>query len=135
MNSAVAVKLLEFIERYLGQHGTGDTVGNRGQCVGLVEVWIDINGYPHIPGNAVDLLANAERSRYTYVENKPMNYPLAGAIVCWDATWGDGYGHTAVVVAANPSQLVVFEQNNPSYAAPQVETHGYSGVAGWLVFK
>ena len=85
---------------------------NAGQCVGLVEVWIDVNKHPHIFGNAADLLVNADRAHYTVTIDGPANFPPMGAIVCWDGTWGGGYGHTAVVLAANAMQLVVFEQND-----------------------
>ena len=51
--------LAAFISQYLGKANTGDTSGNLGQCVGLIEKWLDANGMPSIPGNAVDLLANA----------------------------------------------------------------------------
>ena len=127
--------LLAFVQKYLGVANTGDTPGNAGQCVGLVEVWCDINRKPHIAGNAVDLLGNAALGSYTVTKNGPSNFPPAGAIVCWDGSWGAGYGHTAVVLAANAMQLVVFEQNDPEGAAPIVATHSYGGVAGWIVAK
>jgi surface antigen len=127
--------LLKFIDSYLGKAGTGDTPGNRGQCVGLIEVWADVNSHPHIAGNAVDLYRNADPAAYTKVANAPLNYPPAGAIVCWDGSWGGGYGHTAIVVAASSMQLVVFEQNDPLGASPLVATHSYAGVQGWLILK
>ncbi len=127
--------LLAFVQKYLGHANTGDTPGNMGQCVGLVEVWIDVNKHPHIAGNAVDLLDNADLAHYQLFRNGPTNFPPAGAIVCWDGSWGAGYGHCAVVLAANSMQLVVAEQNDPEGAAPLVATHSYGGVAGWLVFK
>lgn len=130
----MAPSLLAFIQSYLGKANTGDTPGNAGQCVGLVEVWIDANKRPHIGGNAVDLLNNADPKAYKLTRNGPSNFPPAGAIVCWDGSWGAGYGHTAIVVAASPMQLVVFEQNDPDGASPLVATHSYAGVAGWLEF-
>jgi len=124
--------LLAFVRSYLGKAGTGDTPGNRGQCVGLIEVWLDRHNLPHIWGNAKDLLANAPPAVYTVVQNGPVNYPSCGDVVVWDASWGGGYGHTAVAIAATSMQLVVFEQNDPDGAPPLVATHGYEGVAGWL---
>jgi len=128
------VDLATFIAQHLGKANTGDTPQNRGQCVGLVEVWLDANKKPHIPGNAVDLLANADPKVYKKTMNIPTNFPPPGAIVCWNNSWGGGYGHTAVVVAANVMGLVVFEQNDPTGSAPVVATHSYSGVQGWLTF-
>jgi hypothetical protein len=127
--------LIAFIQRYLGVANTGDTPANRGQCVGLIEVWSDEHHLPHLWGNAKDLLANADPAHYTVVHNAPTNFPSPGSIVVWGSTWGGGYGHTAVVVAATELLIVVFEQNDPDGSPPVVATHDYSGVIGWLEFK
>lgn len=128
------VDLAGFIRAYLGAANTGDTPGNRGECVGLVEVWCDANKKPHIAGNAKDLLTNAPPLQYKLTWNGPDNYPPPGAIVCWGPSWGEDFGHTAIVVASNVMHLAVFEQNNPTGAAPVVATHGYEGVTGWLTW-
>jgi len=129
------VDLSTFISKYLGKANTGDTAENRGQCVGLIEAWLDENHKPHIWGNAADLLANADLKAYKLVRNIPTNSPPPGAIVCWDTTWGGGAGHTGIVVAANVNLLAVFEQNDPVGSPPVVATHNYGGVQGWLVFS
>ena len=128
------VNLASFISQYLGKANTGENSVNKGQCVGLIEVWLSANGKSHIPGNAVDLLANADPKVYKKTVNIPTNVPPPGAIVTWNGSWGGGYGHTAVVVAANVLQLVVFEQNDPDGAPPTVVTHPYSGVQCWITF-
>ena len=128
------VDLATFIRAYLGAANTGDTPGNMGECVGLVEKWVDANAKPHIPGNARDLLGMADHKAYKATLNLPGNYPPPGAIVCWGSTWGGGFGHCAIVVASNVMHLAVFEQNNPEGAAPVVATHGYAGVTGWLTW-
>jgi len=127
--------LATFISDYLGKANTGDTPQNAGQCVGLVEKWLDVNKKPHIWGNADQLLANADPKVYKRVTNIPTNHPPPGAVVCWNNAWGGGAGHTAIVVASNVMALVVFEQNDPIGSPPVVATHNYSGVAGWLVFS
>ena len=129
------VDVLTFVQSFLGKAGTGTNAANSGQCVGLVERWVTLNDHPAIPGNAVDLYANADAGSYAKTPNGPVNYPPKGAIVCWDGTWGGGYGHCAVVLAANAMQLVVFEQNDPEGAAPLVATHSYGGVSGWLTMR
>src|SRR5579863_2330238 len=108
-----AAGLADFIHLYLGRGNIGDNQVNLGQCVGLIEVWLDTCGKPHIWGNAKDLLVNAPAAAYKVVHNGPQNYPQPGDVVCWDNTWGAGDGHTAIVVAANSVQLAVFEQNDP----------------------
>lgn len=128
------VDLAGFISKYLGKVTTGDTLQNAGQCVGLIEMWLDANGKPHIWGNADQLLANADPRIYKRTMNIPTNSPPPGAIVCWNDTWGGGAGHTAIVVAANVMALVVFEQNDPEGSPPVVATHSYSGIVGWLTF-
>jgi hypothetical protein len=124
--------LADFMHKYLGLGNVGENPINRGQCVGLIEVWLTSQGKPHIDGNAVGLMANALRTVYKVTNNAPDNYPQPGDIVCWDKTWGGGFGHTAVVVAANSMFLAVFEQNDPEGYVCTVATHGYSGVAGWI---
>ena len=126
------IDLAAFIGKYLGVAGTGNTPINKGQCVGLIEIWLSANIKPAIWANAVDLLDMADKKYYKKVVNIPTNEPPPGAIVCWDGTWGNGYGHTAIVVAANVHQLVVFEQNDPTGSPPIVATHNYSHVTGWL---
>jgi hypothetical protein len=111
----------------------GLTVGD-GQCVALIENWVALSGKPHIWGNAADLLTNAPRTAYKVVNNSPSNSPLPGDVVVWGTSWGGGFGHTAVVIAANSMQLVVIEQNNPTASPPVVATHGYGGVIGWITW-
>ena len=129
------IELIAFVRKYLGVANTGDNPVNKGQCVGLIEVWIDEHKLPHIFGNAKDLLTNADRAHYTVTMNAPTNIPQPGAILVWGASWGGGYGHTAVVIAASLMQVVVFEQNDPDGSPPIVATHDYSGVLGWIAFK
>jgi hypothetical protein len=125
-------KLGPFINLYLGKPNIGDTGQNRGQCVGLVETWLDYLARVHIPGNAVDLLSNAPGLGYKTVANAPTNFPAPGDIVTWGPSWGGGFGHCAVVIAADDMQLVVFEENDPLGAGCLVGLHDYSGVQGWI---
>lgn len=124
--------LAGFISTNLGMPNVGDTPGNRGQCVGLIERWLDVNGKLHVWGDAKDLLSNADVNVYHVFKNQPMNYPSTGSIVVWDGTWGSGHGHCAVVIGANVRHLAVFEQNNPTGSYPVVGNHDYTGVLGWL---
>lgn len=132
---AVPAGFTAFVQHLFGVRYVGDTDQNKGQCVGLVEAWLDVWAKPHIWGDAKDLLANADPKHYVVTANGPSNYPPPGAIVVWDSTWGGGAGHTAVVVAATALLLGVFEQNNPEGAPPLLGTHPYDGVLGWLTFR
>lgn len=126
-------ELLHFISRYLGAANTGTNPINSGQCVGLVEVWADTIKHPRIAGNAKDMLDLADRQHYEIVANGPSNFPPPGAVVVWGDTWGEGYGHCAIAVAATSMRLVVYEQNDPNGWPPLVATHSYGGVIGWAV--
>lgn len=122
-----------FMTKMLGKRNVGTTAANVGQCVGLVECWLQATGSAAIPGNACDLLANAAARGLETIANGPTNYPLPGDIVCWNSTWGNGYGHCAVVIAANTNWMAVLEQNDPTGSYCLASTHNYSGVSGWIV--
>lgn len=128
----MAARVAAFIRAYTGKVGVGDTPGNRGQCVGLVEVWTDSLGLPHVWGNAKDLLADAPAASYGVVTNQPTNYPVSGDVVVWGPSWGAGFGHTGVVVSADVMALTVFQQNDPTGSVPHLKRYTYAGVAGWL---
>ena len=127
--------LAAFITRYLGRGPVGTNPDNTGQCTGLAMLWLEANSHPVIFANAKDLLNQAPLADYQVFHNGLTNSPQPGALVVWGDTWGGGYGHVAIAVAANTMHLAVFEQNDPIGAGPLVATHDYTGVAGWLVMK
>lgn len=47
----------------------------------------------------------------TVYKNTPSFLAQAGDIVVWGSTFGNGFGHTAVVIDANSNYIVVVEQN------------------------
>jgi hypothetical protein len=128
----LAAELAAFIREFTGLVGVGDTEGNRGQCVGLAECWIDQLKLPHVWGNAKDLLDNAPTGSYTVIRNKPTNFPAPGDIVVWGPTWGEGFGHTGIAVTGGVMQFDAFEQNDPEDSPPHLKKYGYDGVLGWL---
>lgn len=126
-----------FIQEFSGRNDVGDTPQNIGQCVGLIEVWDDRLGQPHVWGNACDLLTNADRNAFTTTNNTPENFPGAGDIICWEAGWaGSSVGHTAIVVEANVDTFTVFEQNDRIGGGNgSCRLHlfqNYAGVQGWI---
>jgi surface antigen len=129
--ASIAPTLLGFLNGYIGRR-SGTNPLNMGQCVGLVEEWLLACGKPVVWGNAKDLLSNAPMTAYTVTYNKPTNYPNYGDVVVWDESWGAGYGHCAVVFAADKLVVWVFEQNNPEGTLPVLAAHSYNGVLGWL---
>ena len=134
------LSLSAFIAKYTGMKNVGDTPENIGECVGLIEVYNDeCFRYPHIWGNAKDLLADADPKFFDVEYNDITNLtqvPPVGAIMVWDGTWGGGKGHTGILVTAIPNSTVFtsFEQNNPAGHAPEINMHvNYVGVLGWLI--
>lgn len=129
-------KLLDFIREYLNTEGTGDNSANKGECVGLIECWTDKLGLPHTYGNAKDLAKAADKKFFDVIVNDPKDlnqFPVPGDILVYGSTWGNGFGHTGVVIEATGNSIVIFEQNNPSGHAPTVNTRNtYGGVTSWL---
>ena len=134
-------QLLEFINRYYGELGVGDTPQNKSECVGLIEVWLDILGIndPHLWGNAKDLLANADPAKFDIVMNDPNDYhqfPPYGAIMVAGLQWGSGLGHCGVVLRANGYNFSLFQQNDPVGSYPHIKDYSnYAGWEGWLIPK
>lgn len=127
-------KLNQFVNTYTGIL-CGDTPQNKGQCVGLSELWMDELGLnnPHEYGNACDLLTNANTNNFDVIYNTPSGFPFKGDVMVWGKSWGAGYGHTGVIVTADINSFNCFEQNNPEGHAPQINGHSnYNGVLGWL---
>ncbi|MDQ0672926.1 hypothetical protein QFZ36_000487 [Pseudarthrobacter siccitolerans] len=125
-----------FIYRYTGVAGVGNTPENKGECVGLVQVWDELRGLPHTWGHAKDLLNNADLNAFDVFLNNPTNYPLPGDVLCFNGRWGGGFGHTGVIVSADTNGFTLFEQNNPTGSKPRLVEHpNYSNVQGWMRSK
>jgi CHAP domain-containing protein len=129
---SIACRLADFIGLYDSKIAVGNTAGNRGECVGLVEVWFDYLGLPHIWGNAKDLLINAPTPPYVVTINRPTNYPVPGDVIVWGDSWGQGFGHTGICVTGHVRDFTAFEQNDPAGSTPHLKLYGYAGVLGWL---
>jgi len=128
------LNLTDFINKYTGQANVGDTPQNKGQCVGLIEIWLDnlsIND-PHLWGNAKDLLNNADPFKFDIIINTPQNVPEAGDIIVWNSNLGNGNGHTGIFCSGNVNNFNCFEQNDPIGSTPHAKTYDYKNVIGWL---
>lgn len=124
----------QFIAKYSGQKNVGNTPDNKGECVGLVMVWLKDQGAPHVWGHAKDLLVNADRNAYQVIPNTPDAVPRAGDVIVWKQGFNATFGHTAVATGkATINTLEVFEQNNPLGSACRVHTYkNYAYIDGWL---
>ncbi len=130
-------KLQEFITKYNGAQGVGDTSENKGECVGLIEVWLDDTlKLPHVWGNAQDLLINADKNAYTIEYNTPIGVPPRGAVIVWKKAFNGTVGHTAIVTRSDVNTFEVFEQNNPLGTGCRLHTYAsYASVDGWIIPK
>lgn len=133
--------LFDFLNKYFGIANVGDTDQNKGQCVGLIEVFLDtlnIND-PHLWGNAKDLLANADPAKFEKITNDPNDYnqfPPIGAVIVFGPSWGNGLGHCGIVLRANGSTFSLFNANNPEGSRPTITNFpNYGGVLGWFYAK
>lgn len=135
--------LQSFTNENTGKSGVGDTPQNIGECVGLIEVWNDNLGLPHIWGNAIDLLKNADPSHYDVVYNKlgdTSQFPPDGAIVVLGKPYGqllDGTyaGHTGISKGSDGNTLRLFQQNDPDGSTPHMKDYTYDACLGWLIPK
>lgn len=129
------ISFAAFVATRLYDYVTVDRGAGR-QCVDLVEDYVaSCHGLPHIPGNAIDLYANADHALYIKVMNTPNNYPAQGDVVIWSQTPAlsiGPYGHCAVAIAADVNHLVTLDQDYPLMSRVDVVAHSYVGVYGWL---
>ena len=125
------ITMNEFIKKFDGKSIDFDHVYGS-QCVDLVKLWEDWNGWPVITGNAKDQFRDVDG--YTRIRNTPSGVPQQGDIIIWDESVNK-YGHIAIFVKGDSNQFVSFDQNWPVGSVCHLQKHYYGGVLGWLRFK
>lgn len=130
-------QLQQFINQFNGQKGVGDTKENKGQCVGVIEEWLDDTLHlSHVWGDAMDLLRNADPNVYTAVYNSATGVPPRGAVLVFKKEFNGTVGHTGIVTKADVKTFELFEQNNPTGAGCRLHTYpNYAYVLGWIIPK
>ena len=104
----------KIIQKYLGKrYAESKELGY--QCVARAKLFAREMGYP-IAGFSGSALKGWQTgspfsAEWRRVENTPQAVPKPGAIVFFDATKANPYGHVAVVESASSNLLVVIEQN------------------------
>ncbi len=124
---------LAFVTKYRGHLITAPG-GVGGQCVDLVNVYLleALGGQP-VRLNAVDW-QHTQVPGFTWTPNTPTNTPPRGSLVVWRPYPPHGigqYGHIALAIAADPTELLTFDQDWPTGAPCSLVSHDYGGVVGW----
>ena len=124
----------EFLGQYNGKTKVGNTTANKGQCVGLASVWIDVLGGPHVWGDAKDMYQNADANFFEKIPNSLTGVPQKGDIIIWNGTFNRGPGHVAIATGKGDTKTFeVFEQNNPLGSNCHLRTFAnYNYVTGWF---
>lgn len=123
----------DFFNLYNGKSGVGNTPENKGQCVGLVSLWMDTFGIPHVWGHAKDLYNNAPEEHFVKIPNTPEAIPQEGDIMVWSGGYNGTYGHTGIAHGkADINKFDCFEQNDPLGSNCHIKNYNYSYVIGWL---
>jgi len=126
----------EFLNKYNGQIKIGNTLENKGECVGLVSVWQDNLGIPHEYGNAMDFLNNADKKYFDIISNTPTAIPVKGDIIVWSKKYNNTFGHVGIATGTgNLNTFEAFIQNDPLNSNCHLKTYNYINVLGWLRFK
>ena len=126
----------EFFDKYNNQPNVGNTPQNRGECVGLVSLWMDNFNIPHVYGHAKDLYVNAPDDYFAKIANTPDAIVQEGDMVVWGAGYNGTFGHTGIAKGkATVDKFDCFEQNDPLGSKPHIKTYNYAYVIGWLRFK
>lgn len=127
-NSGASSALNTFARKYNGSHLDWDG-GYGAQCVDLAKAWNEsaVRG-PVVRGNGKDWVANCVRSG-AYTRISAGSTARLGDIVCWDGSWGRGYGHVGVVVEDLGSHLRTFDQLNGTTGYHTLSKRGLIGYA------
>jgi hypothetical protein len=123
----------DFFTQYNGKTNVGNTSENKGQCVGLVAVWIDALGLSHVWGDACDLFVNADETFFDKILNTPDAIPQQGDIMVWSKKFNGTAGHTGIATGtASLDTFECFQQNDPTGSNCHIKSYTYDYVTGWL---
>lgn len=124
--------LNQFISKWIGKKCC---LGGLCQCVALARQYIqDVLKFPQFStvNSAYQVFDIADTKYYTKIKNTPSGVPKTGDIIIWSKSYG-GSGHIAIVKSADVNGILSFDQNYTGHGElPQLVSHNYSYVMGWL---
>jgi len=138
----MAQTLDQFVSYWTGRYSDFDGwYGN--QCVDLLNYYQrDVIGGSFIPAEGAkdwfEGFPSAASSKYDKITNNmndPNQLPARGDVIIWGGrlAGSGGYGHIAIVLAADKSGFTSFDQNFPTGSLPHQQWHKWdSNVLGWL---
>jgi surface antigen len=100
----------DFVQKYSGKIVADPWGTYKGECVSLVKMWLQENGWPMLRGNAINWQYNGG-SAYRWIKNYAWTVPQPGDIAVFQV---GVYGHIGIVVSANVRTMDVFNQNWPT---------------------
>lgn len=124
----------DFLAKFNGQNGVGNTLENKGQCTGLANVFIvDYLKKSFIWGNAKDFINNYNPKDFEVILNTPDAIPQQSDIVIWGQAYNGNYGHVGVATGTGDlNSFECFVQNDPLGSNCHLKTYNYNSVLGWL---
>lgn len=127
------ITLQEFIKKWTGK--VCDYDGYYGtQCMDLMHFYhVEVLGIKEnilsAPSAKIAWQNSKSDTNFTKINNSPTNVPQAGDIIFWDS---GQYGHVAIFVDGDVMKFNSFDANWPTGSLPHIQSHDYTGVAGWL---
>ena len=111
------------------------------QCVDLFRQYCqDVLETPHTGAveGAKDLFLNYENlpKEVTYFKRiKGISGLKSGDVIIWDETKTNKYGHVAIFLCKDGSNLIVLEQNGFTQDGVKISTRTITGILGYLRFR
>jgi len=126
----------DFLTKFNGKQGVGNTPENLGQCTGLCNVFIvDYLKKSFIWGDAKDWMYNYNYSDFDFIPNTPDYIPQQEDIIVKS---GGTHGHVCIATGTGDThKYEVFEQNVPLGGGCRLHTYEdeYKNVLGGLRIK
>lgn len=102
--------------------------GIEGQCVSVSSQWSFDNGWGELMGDTAYDIWLAGNPHF----DKIPSYPKAGDIAFFGPGWGEGAGHTGLVVNGPVGVVSIFQQDDPDGSAAHTKQYGINQPIGYF---
>jgi hypothetical protein len=131
--------LQQFVTKFKGKKVN---YNGHDHCVNLVrqyfkDVW-NLPKQPENTENAIDFFLNhmqrpLQRQMCICIAYEKGLEPPPGAVVIFDASNSDSYGHIGICFSTQPGAIMLFEQDNYRRDGAGITRWSYDRVLGWLI--